>query len=69
MRYHLDTIPVWDAMKLLGECPLCAIRRRVELNDIQRFLGGSVMEPDVRIQVNQKGFCSHHQQMLFLRGV
>lgn len=65
MRYHIDTIPVWDAVKLLGECPLCAIRRRNELHEIQRFLGGSVMEPDTRIQVNDKGFCKHHQQMLF----
>ena len=24
MRYHIDTIPVWDAVKLNGECPLCA---------------------------------------------
>ena len=24
MRYHIDTIPVWDAQKLEGECLLCA---------------------------------------------
>lgn len=65
MRYHIDTIPVWDAMKLLGECPLCAIRRKNELYEVQRFLGGSVMEPDARIKVNAKGFCQPHQQMLF----
>jgi len=64
MRYHIDTIPVWDAMKLLGECPLCAIRRKNELYEAQRFLGGSVMEPDTRITVNDKGFCAHHQVML-----
>ena len=46
MRYHIDTIPVWDAMKLNGECPLCALRRKVEMEDVDRFLGGSVMEPD-----------------------
>ncbi len=64
MRYHIDTIPVWDAMKLLGECPLCAIRRKNEIYEAQRFLGGSVMEPDTRILVNDKGFCAHHQTML-----
>ena len=31
MRYHIDTIPVWDAVKQQGECPLCALRRRNEL--------------------------------------
>lgn len=64
MRYHIDTIPVWDAMKLNGECPLCALRRKVELLDVDRYLGGSVMEPDIRIQVNEKGFCPRHQQLL-----
>ena len=65
MRYHIDTIPVWDAMKLEGECPLCALRRRNELIDVDRFLGASVMEPDTRIQVNAKGFCAHHQVLLY----
>ncbi|MBR1584187.1 MAG: hypothetical protein IJ662_01450 [Clostridia bacterium] len=65
MRYHIDTIPVWDAVKLNGECPLCALRRRNELLDVDRFLGGSVMEPDTRIQVNEKGFCARHQIMLY----
>ncbi len=65
MRYHIDTIPVWDAMKLEGECPLCALRRRNELIDVDRFLGASVMEPDTRIQVNGKGFCAHHQVLLY----
>ncbi len=65
MRYHIDTIPLWDAVKLSGECPLCAIKRKNELIEIQRFLGASVMEPDTRIQVNGKGFCTHHASMMF----
>ncbi len=65
MRYHIDTIPVWDAIKQGGDCPLCALRRRNELLDVDRFLGGSVMEPDTRIRVNEKGFCPRHQLMLY----
>ena len=65
MRYHIDTIPVWDAVKLEGECPLCALRRRNELIDVDRFLGASVMEPDTRVQVNAKGFCPRHQALLY----
>ena len=65
MQYHIDTIPVWDALKLDSECPLCALKRRNELMDIQRFLGASVMEPDTRIRVNATGFCSHHLAQLF----
>lgn len=65
MRYHIDTIPVWDAVKLDGECPLCALRRRNELIDVERFLGASVMEPDTRVRVNEKGFCPRHQALLY----
>ena len=65
MKYHIDTIPVWDALKLEGECFLCALRRKTELGEAERYLGASVMEPDTRIQVNRKGFCPKHQEMLF----
>ncbi len=65
MRYHIDTIPVWDALKLDGECLLCALERKTELGEAERYLGASVMEPDTRVQVNHKGFCRHHHAMLF----
>lgn len=65
MRYHLDTIPVWDAAKLDGECLFCALERHIELGEAQRYLGASVMEPDTRVQVNEKGFCTKHHAMLF----
>lgn len=65
MRYHIDTIPVWDAMKLDGECLLCSLHRRTELGEAERYLGASVMEPDTRIQVNDQGFCRAHHAMLF----
>lgn len=66
MRYHIDTIPLWDAMKLEGECLLCALERKTELGEAERYLGASVMEPDIRIQVNARGFCRQHQAMLFV---
>ena len=65
MRYHIDTIPVWDAMKLDGECFLCALKRKTEIGEVEHYLGASVMEPDTRIQVNKKGFCCNHQRMLY----
>jgi len=65
MRYHIDTIPVWDAAKLEGECLFCALERKTELGEAERYLGASVMEPDTRVQVNEKGFCPHHHTMLF----
>lgn len=65
VRYHLDTIPVWDAVRQGAACPLCALRHRIERMDVERFLGASVMEPDVRVRVNEKGFCARHQEMLY----
>ena len=65
MRYHIDTIPVWDAMKLDGECPMCALERKTELGEAERYLGASVMEPDVRVKVNDRGFCRKHHAMLY----
>ena len=65
MKYHIDTIPVWDAMKLDGECFLCALKRKTEIGEVEYYLGASVMEPDTRLQVNKKGFCCNHQRMLY----
>lgn len=65
LKYHIDTIPVWDAMKIDGECFLCALRRKTEIGEVEHYLGASVMEPDTRIQVNRKGFCCNHQRMLY----
>ncbi|MEG0766813.1 MAG: DUF6062 family protein [Clostridia bacterium] len=65
MKYHIDTIPVWDAYKADSECPLCALRTKTEAMYLDNFLGASVMEPDVRVEVNEKGFCAaHYAQMI-----
>lgn len=65
MQYHLDTIPVWEAMEVDSCCPLCALYAKCEESEIDRSLGGSVMEPDTRIRVNERGICAHHHQQLF----
>lgn len=65
MRYHIDTIPVWDALHKKDECLLCQLRRKTEHTLVERFLGASVMAPDTRIQVNEKGFCPAHHKMLY----
>lgn len=65
MQYHLETIPVWEAMEKESNCPLCALYRKCEENEIDRSLGGSVMEPDARIRVNERGICDRHHQQLF----
>lgn len=65
MQYHLDTIPVWEAMEWHCECPLCGLQNRTEQDEVERALGPGLMEPEVRIQANQIGFCPTHHQMMF----
>ncbi len=64
MKQHIDTIPVWDAFKTDCECPLCELREINENNYVVSFTGGSVMEPDVRQEVNLKGFCARHFKLM-----
>ncbi|MBQ3761353.1 MAG: hypothetical protein II875_04980 [Clostridia bacterium] len=66
MRQHIDTIPVWDAFKLDCECPLCELKSTNEDNYVHSFTGGSVMEPDVRVEVNMKGFCARHFKLMMV---
>mgnify|MGYP006322961003 CR=1 FL=1 len=65
MQYHLETIPVWEAMEAESPCPFCMLYSKLEANEVDRSLGGSVMEPDARIRVNETGICAHHHQLLF----
>ena len=68
MKYHIDTIPVWDAYKHGGECPLCEIARHNEQEFLDVFMGASVMEPSRRVEVNERGFCARHLRMMFGNG-
>lgn len=65
MQYHLDTIPVWEALEKDTPCLFCAMHAKLEEQQIERSLGGSVMEPDERVQVNAIGICDRHHNQLF----
>lgn len=68
MKQHIDTAPIWESYKQDCECPLCLLNAKVENANVDYFLGESVMEPDQRIEVNQKGFCAHHFKMMYDAG-
>jgi hypothetical protein len=68
MKYELETIPIWEAYKAVTECALCHLKHKVEQDFVQFFLGGSVMQPDIRGMVNEIGFCEKHNAMLFTGG-
>lgn len=54
--------PVADAPCL---CPLCRLYNDLTEKELERILGAAMMEPDVRIETNHRGFClSHYEAML-----
>ncbi|MBR7181706.1 MAG: hypothetical protein IKD28_02860, partial [Clostridia bacterium] len=62
---QIYTIPVNEAFEASVEkpacgCAMCALYRKLEDNELELILGASMMEPDVRIKTNKKGFCRTH---------
>lgn len=67
MRESIDTLPLWDSFRQHDICPFCHLEGRLEELFLDTFLGESVMEPDVRKEVNAKGFCREHFRQLYRR--
>lgn len=64
MKEHIHTIPLSEAMEADSECVFCTIEQRLEQEAVEYALGASMMEPDSRIQSNQRGFCRRHYHMM-----
>lgn len=65
MKEQIYTIPVTEAFSVECECPLCVLHRKLEDENIEYVLGPSLMEPDGRIETNEKGFCQRHFEQLY----
>jgi len=64
MKYEIDTIPVWDALKEESECLFCLLEKRSRLRGLNYFLGDSVMVPETRVKVNETGFSPKNWRIL-----
>lgn len=69
---QIFTIPVneeFDACREKPECgcPFCKLYRRLQCDEIGIILGASMMEPDIRIQTNELGFCSKHYEIMLTK--
>jgi len=64
LKYEIDTIPVWDALKAGSECPLCLLEKRSRQAAVRYYLGPSVMVPEVRVSVNATGFRPENLRLL-----
>ena len=65
------TIPINEAFdKSIEEgkgCPFCRLYEKFENDELDLILGGSMMEPDVRIKTNRMGFCRRHFDRLLTK--
>jgi len=59
------TIPVNEAFEVQDGCPFCRLHKKLEDNELDIILGASMMEPDIRIETNKKGFCRNHYEKMF----
>lgn len=66
------TIPINEAFDKSAEegagCPFCRLYEKFEGDELELILGGSMMEPDVRIKTNRQGFCRRHYDKLLQKG-
>lgn len=73
MVEKIYTIPINEAFDGApvhepADCPFCLLHSMLEKNELDIILGASMMEPDIRIETNKKGFCKHHFDQMFERG-
>lgn len=65
MRDDITSIPISEVFEPKDGCPVCRLRDMLEERSVTYITGAAMMEPDVRIETNKKGFCHHHYgQML-----
>ena len=60
MREDICTIPVSEGFEQKDGCPICRMRDMAEKRGVDYIVGPAMMEPDIRIETNQKGFCHLH---------
>ena len=72
MLEKIYTIPINEAFDECAAdhakgCPFCALKERLENDELELILGASMMEPDVRIKTNEQGFCRRHLTEMTVR--
>jgi hypothetical protein len=66
MKENIYTIPVNEAFDLCSGCPICALYKKLEDDELEIILGAAMMESDTRIQTNAMGFCGKHFDIMFV---
>lgn len=60
MRETICTIPINDIFGEKQGCPFCRMYDMLENQYAEFITGSAMMDPETRVQTNQKGFCKSH---------
>lgn len=67
MKEQIYTIPINEAYETDCECPFCLLEKKCEEEAVEYALGAAMMEPDYRMESNEKGYCRRHYEMMFAK--
>lgn len=67
-KEDICTIPINEIFDESDGCPLCRLEHTLEQRALEYISGAAMMEPDVRIMTNEKGFCEKHYDGLIKVG-
>lgn len=65
MNYHIGTMLIKENFDGGKICPVCRIKRAVNVRLTEQYLGEGVMEDSTRAEVNKLGFCGDHFALLY----
>lgn len=60
MREDICSIPISEVFAVKDGCPICRMYHTLETRMVDYIMGDAMMEPDIRTETNQKGFCRRH---------
>ncbi len=60
MKESIYTIPINEIFEKKCGCPICSMQTIFEQRSVEYILGAAMMEPDVRQETNELGFCERH---------
>lgn len=68
MQENITTIPISDVFAPKCGCPICRMESMLEKNYVEYITGAAMMEPDIRTDTNNMGFCYRHFNMMVHHG-
>lgn len=68
MKETICTIPINDIFMPKDGCPVCRMENMLEEQYVRFITGDAMMEPNIRIETNKKGFCHRHFSKMLENG-